>query len=221
MLMTTPLPLATISRAAAWATRNAALTLSPRRRSRVASSTSRKGCGRLSPAKASRTASERVTSKGSACALPPRESISRATSSNWLGVRLTSTSSAPAAANARATARPMPRPAPVTSAVLPSRRKALSSATSTPDLSGVGFEQAPHLRAGLGPPARVEIAKPRPEAGSIGGVDLHVPAREFFRAGGVDLFDVRALQQGEFLGVTLDHFLDDARQGGPRRGIGE
>ena len=162
-LMMTPPPCTTISRAAAWATTNAALTLSPSSRSRVGSSTSRKGCGRFSPAlltrmsrrsrpaKASRTTSDRVTSKGNGCAVPPCAAISRATSSSSLGVRLTSISSAPAAARANATARPIPRPAPVTSTVLPSRRNALSA-----DFAGIGFQHAPCRRAGSLPPADIK-----------------------------------------------------------------
>src|SRR3984893_18351648 len=228
MLMMTPPPRATISRAAACATRNAALTLSPSSRSRVASSTSRKGCGRLRPAlltrmssrrmseKAARIAAVSVTSNGSACAFPPCDAISCATSSSSLGVRLTRISSAPAAASASAVARPIPRPAPVTSAVLPSRRNALSA-----DFAGIRFQEAPHLRAGLGPPARVEIAEPGSEASSIGGIDLHASTRELLGAGGVDLLYLLALQQGGFLGVAFDHLLDGARQAGPCRRIGE
>src|SRR5271167_534091 len=228
MLMMAPPPLATISRAAHWATRNAERTLSPSSRSRVGSSTSRNGCGRLrpalltrmsrrlSPAKASRTAFERVTSKGYARTLPPREAISRATSSSSLGVRLTRISSAPAFANVSDMARPMPRPAPVTSAVFPSSQKALSA-----DFAGIGLQEAPHLRAGRGPPARVEIAEPRSEACSISSVDLHASARELFGAGGIDLLDVVTLLQGEFLCVAFDDLLDSARQSAPDGRIGE
>ncbi len=200
MLMMTP-PWATISRAASWATIKAALTLRPSSRSSVFSSTSRNGCGRLSPAlltrmssrsrpaKAPRTAAVSVTSKDNARALPPPLAISRATSSSWLRVRLTNTSSAPAAANANAMARPIPRPAPLTSAVLPSSRKALSA-----DVAGIGFQKAPHLRPGLLPPAFVEIAEPCAEARGIGGVDLHAAAHELVGASSVDLLDVVALQ---------------------------
>src|SRR5215472_1515296 len=220
MLTMTPPLLAAISRAAACATRNAALTLSPSSRSSVASSTSRKGCGllipalltrmsrRSRPAKAARIAAASVTSKGNDRALPPAVVISRTTSSSSLGVRLTSTSSAPAAASANAAARPMPRPAPVTSAVLPSRRKALSA-----EVTGIAFEQAPRLRPGLFPPSRVEVAEPLPKARGVGRVDLHAPARQLVGPVGVDPLDIRALQQGEFLGVALDDLLDGARQG--------
>src|SRR6202022_1674753 len=140
------------------------------------------------PAKASRTAVLSVTSRGSGRALPPLRAISRATSSSWLGVRLTKVRAAPAAASASAVARPIPRPAPVTSAVLPSRRNALSA-----DFAGIRFQKAPHLRAGLLPPARVEIAEPRPKARGIGSVDLHASPRELFGAGGVDLLNIFAL----------------------------
>src|SRR5215831_443143 len=233
MLMMTPPPLATISRAAAWATRKAALTLSPSNRSRVTSSTSRNGCGRLMPAlltrmssrprpaKASRAAALSVTSNGSTCAFPPPSSIFPATSLSSLGVRLTNTSSAPAAANANAMARPIPRPAPVTSAVLLSSRKALSSVTLPPDLAGIRFQKAPHLRAGLLPPVFVEFAELRPEAHSVGRVDLHAAARELVGTGGVDLLDVGALQQCKFFGIALDDLLDGTRQSAPGRRIGE
>src|SRR5262252_3840921 len=225
MLITTPLPCATMSRAAACATMNAARTLRPSSRSRVGSSTSRKGCGRLTPAlltrmsrrsmpaKASRTASERVTSKVSARAQPPPEMISRATSSSSLGVRLTRTSSAPAAASASAVARPMPRPAPVTSALLPSRRKALSA-----DFAGIGFQQAPCRGAGSFSPAGVKRREPCPETVGIGGIDRHASAPELLGPSGVHLLDVRALQQREFLGIALDDLLYFPRQGVPGGG---
>src|SRR6266404_2714984 len=231
--MMTPAPSATISRAAFCATMKAARTFSPSSRSRVPSSTSRKGCGRLTPALltrmssrprpaiASRTASDRVTSKGSARAFPPPEAISHATSSSSLGVRLTTTSSAPAAASASATARPMPRPAPVTSAILPSRRKALSPAMLSADFAGIGFQQAPNCRAGLGPPASVEIAQFDSEAVGIRRVDFHALARELLGSAGIDPFDIVTLEEGKLLGVAFDHSLYFPRQRAPRRGIGE
>src|ERR1700730_10313779 len=189
----------------------AARTFSPSSRSRVGSSTSRKGCGRLRPALLTRM-STRPT---------PPEAISRATSSSSLGVRLTNTSSAPAAASARATARPIPRPAPVTSAIWPSRRKALSPATLPADFAGIGFQQAPNCRAGLRPPASVEIAKLGSEAVGIRRVDFHALARELFGSAGIHLFDIVALQEGELLGIAFDHFSYFPRQRAPRGGIGE
>src|SRR5262249_38339740 len=136
-----------------------------------------------------RTAAVSVTSKDNARALPPQLAISRATSSSWLRVRLTKISSAPAVASASATARPIPRPAPVTSAVLPSIRKALSA-----DVAGIRFQKPPHCGPRLLPPAFIEIAEPRSEARGIGGIDLHAEARELLRTCSVDLLDVVALQ---------------------------
>src|SRR5271166_686100 len=226
--MITPPSFATISRAAACATRKAALTLSPSNRSRVSSSTSRKGCGRLMPAlltrmsrrsrpaKASRTESGRVTSSTTGCALPPADLIAPATSSRSLLVRLTSTRSAPAAASASAAARPMPRPAPVTSAILPSTRNALSA-----DFTGVGFQQVPRRGSGFFLPARVKLSEPCPEAVRVGGVDLHPPARQLLGPGCVHLLDVVALQQRIFLGIALDNLLHCAREGTPGRLIGQ
>src|SRR5580700_9517879 len=207
---------------------NAALTLSPSSRSRVGSSTSRKACGRLTPAlltrmstrprlaKASRTASERVTSSRSGRALRPPATISAATSSSSPWVRLTSTSSAPAAASASATARPMPRPAPVTSAIFPSSWKALSA-----DFARIGFQQAPCRRARFFAPAGIKTAEFRLETRGIRSVDLHALARELFRAGGVDLLDVFALYQREFLGIAFDDVLDCLRQRSPRSSVGQ
>src|SRR5262249_36944112 len=158
------------------------------------SSTSRKGCGRLMPAlltrmssrpraaTASRTADERVTSRTSGRAFPPADLISPATSSSSLAVRLAKASPAPAAASARAQAPAMPRPGPVTSAVLPSRRKALSA-----DLAGIGFEDSPHLRAGLFAPAGIERPEPRAEGLGIRGIDLQAPSRQLCRSGSIDL----------------------------------
>src|SRR5262249_45762081 len=139
-------------------------------------------------ANAVRIAKVSVTSNGITRALPPAPSISRATASSWLLVRLTNTSSAPASASANAIARPIPRPAPVNSAALPSSRKLFTGGT------GIGLQQTPNLRAGLGPPTFVEISQPRPETRSVGGIDLHAAVGQFFGTGGIDLLDVAALQ---------------------------
>src|SRR5215469_3780996 len=165
---------------------------------------------------AARMTAVSVTSNGITRVLLPPVVISRATSSSSLGVRLTSTSSEPAAASANATARPMPRPAPVTSAVLPSRRKALSS-----DFASIGFQQAPCRRACPFPPACVEVAELAAEAGSLRSIDPHAPSRQLLGSGGIDLFDVLTLQQRVFLGIALDDFLDCARQRAPSCAVGQ
>src|SRR5437763_12026330 len=89
------------------------------------------------PPMAVRTAALSVTSNGSTRARLPRPAISSATASSSAGVRLFRITSAPAFASASAIARPMPRPAPVTSAILPSSRKALSGEGTQTSQAGV------------------------------------------------------------------------------------